>query len=153
MAKKVKKDGRGNTKAIKPHSDYFYIVRIYKSPKGFVRLGVVKKHYQFREQALASIKRVIPKKDWIKFEVIRGDEVLYYGLKFRTYSLFQKLTKHDYPPELNTLHKRKAFRLQCQRLMAKGIVLKGEDYNYETKKEIQEKRARKAEEKKRKQAS
>lgn len=146
---KYKGDPRSNSKAIKPYPDYYYLVHIERNYNGHLRIKVIKKHWRYRKQLVAALERVIPKKNLINFEILKGDEVLYYGLKFRNSIYYSLITKHDYPIEFSTKIKLKRFRTQSRRLMAKGITLKAEDYNHETKEEIQERARRKKEKKER----
>lgn len=131
---KVKLDSRANGKVIKPYAEFYYIVNIKRDHKNRLKIGVVRKHFQFKDQAKAALDRVISNKEKINYEILKGDEVIYYGLKFRNSSIFTKFTKHDYPIEITTKKLRKQFRLQSKRKRQKGIVLKAEDYNYEPRK-------------------
>lgn len=129
MAKKKfvtkKKDKRLKQK-FKIHDDLWYIIYIYRHLySNTLRTIVVKKLYQTKREARMALGNIKDPKLKHAFEILRGRDVIYYGIKPRRNPISHKLNKYNYPVERDTPQARKSFRTTSRRWLRDfGIVLR-----------------------------
>lgn len=95
--------------------DKYYVIHIYRDNVGKLRNAVIKKPFKYKYLAKRALLRVVSRRELVKFDILKGEIIKYYGLELTMNSWEKKILLHDYPAERLTKQERKSFRTKVRR--------------------------------------